>query len=80
MDEETGGINRAEDDGGGTKNKEGFTRLVVWLLVLLASGASRIGIKGVDADKEGDGICEVGTVGVGILAGWEGKGTRAEDW
>lgn len=80
MDEETGGIIIAEEEGGGTKN-EGFTRLVIWLLLLLDSGVSRRGIKGVGDAKGGDGICNVGTVGEATLAGWEGGGpTVAEDW
>jgi hypothetical protein len=53
---------------------------VIWLL-LLDSGVSRRGIKGVDDAKGGDGICNVGTVGEATLAGWEGGGpTVAEDW
>jgi hypothetical protein len=81
MDEETGGIIIAEE-GGGTKNEEGFTRLVIWLvlLLLLDSGVSRRGIKGVDDDKGGEGICNVGTVGEATLTGREGGGTVAEDW
>lgn len=80
MDEETGGIIIAEEEGGGTKNEEGFTRLVIWLLLLLDSGVSRRGIKGVDDDKGGDGICNVGTVGEATLTGREGGGTVAGDW
>lgn len=80
MGEETGGIIIAEEEGGGTKNEEGFTRLVIWLLLLLDSGVSRRGIKGVDDDKGGEGICNVGTVGEATLTGQEGGGTVAEDW
>jgi hypothetical protein len=69
MDVETGGILIAEEEGGGTKNEEGFTRLLIRLLLLLDSGVSRRGIKGVDDDKNGDGICKVGTVGAATLTG-----------
>ena len=47
----TGGINIEEEEGGGTKKEEGFTRLVVWLLLLLDSVASWCGIRGIDADR-----------------------------
>lgn len=69
MDVETGGIIIAEEEGGGTKNEEGFTRLLIQLLLLLDSGVSRRGIKGVDDDNNGDGICKVGTVGAATLTG-----------
>lgn len=78
MDEETSGIIIAEE--GGTENEEGFTRLVVRLLLLLDSGVSRWGIKGIDDDKGGDGICKVGMVGAATLTGQEGGGTIAGNW
>lgn len=78
MDEETSGIIVAEE--GGTENEEGFTRLVVRLLLLLDSGVSRWGIKGIDDDKGGGGICKVGMVGAATLTGWEGGGTIAGNW
>lgn len=77
IDEETGGIILA--GVGGTKNDEGFTRLAVRLLLLLDSGSSS-GIKGTDADREGDGICKVGTTGEATVAGLEGGGMIVEDW
>lgn len=76
---ETGGIIRAEEEGGGTKKEEGFTRLVVRLLLPVDSVVSRSGIRGVDADKGRDGICRVGAVGEVPLAGCEGAGI-ATDW
>lgn len=83
MDEETSGIIIAEEEGG-TVNEEGFTRLVVRLLLLLLllldSGVSRWGIKGIDDDKGGDGICKVGMVGAATLPGQEGGGTIAGNW
>lgn len=78
MDEETSGIIVAEE--GGTENEEGFTRLAVRLLLLLDSGVSRWGIKGIDDDKGGGGICKVGMVGAATLTGWEGGGTIAGNW
>lgn len=60
MDEDTGGIIIAAEEGGGTK-KEGFTRFVARLLLLMNSGASCWGIR---VDVERDGICKVGTTGL----------------
>lgn len=77
IDDETGGIILAEAEGGGTKNDEGFTRLAMRLL--LDSGSSR-GIKGTDADREGDGICKVGTTGEATVAELEGGCISVEDW
>lgn len=79
MDEETSGIIIAEEEGG-TENEEGFTRLAVRLLLLLDSGVSRWGIKGIDDDKGGDGICKVGMVGAATLTGREGGGTIGGNW
>ena len=66
VDEGTGCIICAEEAGGGTKNKEGFTRLGIQLP---DSEVPMGGIKGVGADRGGDGICKVGTIGEATLVG-----------
>lgn len=73
-----GGIISPEEEGGGLKNVEGFTRFVFRLL-LLSSGVSRRGIKGGGVDR-GEGLCKVGTVGRVELIGRESGGTGEEDW
>ena len=78
MDDEIGGI-IIDEDGGGTKKEEGFTRLVVRLLLLLDSGASWWGARGIAADK-GEGICNIGTIGVAATFGTDGGGVVTEDW
>jgi hypothetical protein len=50
------------------------------LLLLLTSETSSSGIKGIDADKGGDGICKVGMVLEATLVSWECKGIGIEDW
>jgi len=78
MDEDTGGIIIAAEESGGTK-KEGFTRFVAWLLLLMDSGASCWGVSGVDVAR--DGICKVGSGTTGVAA-WVGPEEEivAEDW
>lgn len=61
------------EEGGGTKNKEGFTRLVVQLP---DSEESMGRIKGVGADS----ICKVGTIGEATLVEWEGTEIVEVDW
>lgn len=74
-----GGIISPEEEGGGLKNVEGFTRFVFRLLLLLSSGVSRRGIKEGGVDR-GEGLCKVGTVGRVELIGRESGGTGEEDW
>lgn len=56
VEDGTGGIINEDDEGGGVKKEEGFTRLVARLLLLLESGFSWTGKGGADEDDKGDGI------------------------
>lgn len=60
MDEEIVGIIN-DDEEGGAKNEEGFTRLVTRLLLLLfKSGVPCSEIGAVEAEREMTGTCGVG--------------------
>ncbi|KAK6926549.1 LOW QUALITY PROTEIN: hypothetical protein RJ641_008268 [Dillenia turbinata] len=74
--EETGGIIN-EDEEGGPKNDDGFTRLLVRLLLPPGSEVSRRGARGVDVDR-GAGVCKGGDAAGTKLAGREGKATVVE--
>lgn len=78
VDEDTGGITIAAEEGGGTKKEEGFTSFVTRLLLLRDSGASCWGIRGVDVERAG--ICKLGTTGVTAWVGTEDEEIVAEDW
>lgn len=69
-------INVDEEEGGA--KKEGFTRLVTRLLLLIGSGVSWIGNDGVEeADRGRGGTCKIGT-GEGTFGAWENEGTAME--
>lgn len=66
----------ADEEEGGAKKEEGFTRLVARLLLLIGSGVSWIGNGGVEeADRGRDGTCKVGTGEGTTLGAWENEGT-----
>lgn len=79
-DDEIGGINDGEEEGGVAKKEEGFTRLAARLPLVLGSGLSWRGKRGVDDEgKGGDGIWRVG-MGEGMILGvCEDKGSSAGD-
>ena len=79
MDEEIGGIIKADEEGG-AKKEEGFRRLATRLLLLIGSMVSWRGVGLDGAERESDGTCGVGAVEETTLDEWEDKGRAAEEW
>ena len=79
IDEETGGTISGEEEGGGPKKVDGFTKLADRLVSVLCSGVSRRGIRGLVVERGGDGVRIVPVGGVTAPCGREG-GIVADGW